>query len=570
MAGDRAVAGDGEPEITLAAIGATAITRRRALIMGAAAGAASLLRARPALARRPARGRARAFGMDVGPGDFDGAVSRVLRAPRRFDVVGVRAADAVRGRLEVRVRRRGGRFSPWVPLAVHGDHAPDTGSGERASDPVWAGGCHELQLRARRGVRGALRLHFVAVPTVARASRPTARAAAGPKQAAPGTPPPIIARDAWGAASVPPRAAPSYGVVTMAFVHHTVTANDYTPEQSASIVLAIAKYHRDTNGWNDIGYNFLVDQYGQVFEGRGGGIDQPVVGAQAQGYNSQSTGVALLGTFTSAAIPEAAMAALTQLLGWKLSVHGVPCEGQLTVISGGGSLNRYPAGRPVALQRISGHRDGDSTSCPGDALYAQLPTVRGRAAALSGPIVPRALITLQTSGGKVLYGDDAVFAGVVSLADASPGSGEAVTIEQRIGGRWVAIAHASTAANGAYVVRLPWHTGGSVRATAAGVTSKVATVNVTPRMSVHRAPRHVRAGRPLRLSGRVRPAVATSVMLELRGRDGRFRRVGSARARVRGTTWRAAVRLRRAGLYRLTPRTSGTGRAPAVFVRAVH
>ena len=72
----------------------------------------------------------------------------------------------------------------------------------------------------------------------------------------------------------------------LAFVHHTVNANDYTPEHSAAIVLGIAKYHRDYNGWNDIGYNFLVDQYGQIFEGRAGGIDQAIVGAQAQGFNS--------------------------------------------------------------------------------------------------------------------------------------------------------------------------------------------------------------------------------------------------------------------------------------------
>ena len=110
-------------------------------------------------------------------------------------------------------------------------------------------------------------------------------------------------------------------------MHHTVTANDYGPEDSAAIVLGIARYHRDSNGWNDIGYNFLVDKYGQVFEGRAGGIDAAVVGAQAQGYNSHSTGVACLGTFTEVAQTEAGMDALARLIGWKLALHGVPVAG---------------------------------------------------------------------------------------------------------------------------------------------------------------------------------------------------------------------------------------------------
>ena len=83
----------------------------------------------------------------------------------------------------------------------------------------------------------------------------------------------VITRTEWGGDSVPPRADPEYGAVQLAFVHHTVTANDYAPEDSAAIVLGIARYHRNSNGWNDIGYNFLVDKYGQVFEGRAGGID---------------------------------------------------------------------------------------------------------------------------------------------------------------------------------------------------------------------------------------------------------------------------------------------------------
>ncbi len=164
----------------------------------------------------------------------------------------------------------------------------------------------------------------------------------------------------------------------VAFVHHTVSANDYGPQDSAGIVLAMAKYHRDTNGWNDLGYNFVVDKYGQIFEGRAGGIDQAVIGAQAQGYNSHSTGIANIGTFTDVGQSDVALDALARLIAWKLPLHGAPVTGQIVVTSGGGDLNRYKSGTPVTLERISGHRDGDATECPGTALYAQLPALRTR------------------------------------------------------------------------------------------------------------------------------------------------------------------------------------------------
>jgi N-acetylmuramoyl-L-alanine amidase len=533
------------------------------------------LLARPLTALgRTVPGRARGFGMDVGLADFEGATSRVLRAPRRFDLIGVRGTRALRGGLEVRVRRDGGRWSPWVGLAAPGDHAPDTGTGDRASDPVWAGGCDELQLRAARSPRHALRIHFVAVPPAAVRRATRARAAATPKQGAaqPGTPPPIIPRAAWGGDTVQPRSAPAYGVVQLAFVHHTVNANDYTPDQSAAIVLGIAKYHRDTNGWNDLGYNFLVDRFGQVFEGRAGGVDAAVVGAHAQGYNDQSTGVAVIGTYTDAPIPEAAMAALAQLLGWKLSLHGVPCEGGLTVLSGGGDLNRYVAGTPVSFQRISGHRDGDKTECPGGALYGQLPELRTRAAALAGPIVARGQISLTPSASKVLYGADAVFAGTVIRPDSTAGAGEVVALQKRASnGSWVTMARGTAGVDGSFVVRVPWRRAGAVRASAAGVTSKVTTIELTPALSTRRTPKHVAAGARVALSGRVRPAMSVAVVLERQGSDGRFRRVASIRGRVSKTTWRAAVRLRRPGLYRLTARTSrkdGDARGTPVYVRA--
>ena len=109
----------------------------------------------------------------------------------------------------------------------------------------------------------------------------------------------------------PPRKKPAYAdALRFAVVHHTAGSNSYSRAQSASIVRGIERYHVLANGWDDIGYNFLVDKYGQVFEGRWGGVDRNVVGAHAQGFNQGSAGVALIGTYDSASITPAARAAL--------------------------------------------------------------------------------------------------------------------------------------------------------------------------------------------------------------------------------------------------------------------
>ena len=276
------------------------LTRRQALEAGALAAAAVSLRpAVPALAA----GDDLVFELDL-----DGVLARgattasaggwrttpVLRAPRRFDLMGLVWARGSHAEAQLRARRGGRRWTRWVTLHPLGDHRPDHGSLPSGTDPAFTGAADEFQLRLR-GVPRELRARFVrAQPTARLATRLSRRG----RRAQAGAPPAIIPRSAWGGDSVPPREPPIYGEVQLAFVHHTVTANDYAPEESAGIVLSIARYHRNSQGWNDIGYQFLVDKYGQVFEGRAGGIDQAVVGAQAQGWNSTSTGIACLGDFT--------------------------------------------------------------------------------------------------------------------------------------------------------------------------------------------------------------------------------------------------------------------------------
>jgi hypothetical protein len=558
---------------------APSLTRRRALTLGAAAGLSSLLSR--AVPTAWARGAAvpRSFGLAVTPGDFDArGRSAVLRAPARFDLLGARGEGRAGLGLEVRVRPRGGAWSPWVPLGAGHHHRPDTGTGAHASDPVWVGGADELQLRAVRRPRSALQLHFVAVPGAAK--RHGARASAAVAHAAQaGAQPAIITRAAWGGDGVKPRSAPSYGDVQVAFVHHTVSANDYGPQDSAGIVLAMAKYHRDTNGWNDLGYNFVVDKHGQIFEGRAGGIDQAVIGAQAQGYNSHSTGIANIGTFTDAGQSDVALDALARLIAWKLPLHGAPVSGQIVLTSGGGELNRYKSGTPVTLERISGHRDGDATECPGAALYAQLPVLRTRAAAIA-PAVPVGVVglTMDLPGAtSVVYGEALAVAGALKRGDGSPIAGQRVLVQKQGKSGWVTVARTQSGDDGAWTASVPWRAAGRVRARAAVTgTTAAATegvqVGCTPALSAKARTTRIKAGRSLAVSGTVRPPAPVVVTVEKQGSDGKWRKVATTTIRPRRARFTAAVALKRPGLYRLTPRTgSGATKASAaaLYVRAV-
>src|SRR6185369_1940954 len=131
-------------------------------------------------------------------------------------------------------------------------------------------------------------------------------------------------RSGWRADESIRRAPPLYApAIQLAIVHHTAGANSYTRSQSAAIVRAIEIYHVKGNGWNDIGYNFLVDKYGQIFEGRYGGITRNVVGAHAQGFNTGSTGIALIGNYQSGTPTAVQLAALEKLIAWRLDLAHV-------------------------------------------------------------------------------------------------------------------------------------------------------------------------------------------------------------------------------------------------------
>jgi hypothetical protein len=400
----------------------------------------------------------------------------------------------------------------------------------------------------------------------------------------PGGAPAIVPREAWGAEQCgAPRFPAAYGSVQAAFVHHTVNANDYGPQDSAAIVLAICRYHRNVKHWRDIGYNFLVDRFGQIFEGRAGGIDQAVVGAQAQGYNGVSTGVANIGTFSGVAQTPAAVRATAQLLAWKLTLHGVPVEGQVTVLSRGGPSNRYPAGTPVTFERISGHRDADSTSCPGDGLYAQLPEIRSLAAKLAAelpPLVPPSgTVTLGTADATLAYPQPAQLSGRVAGPDGAGLAGATVSIQIATAGGFSTLVRVLSAADGTWSAQLETQYTRTLRALvrlpdASVATSKLLVVRVAPRIGVL-APRRVVARRPFTVSGTIRPLRAGVALVVAReGSDGAYRTVARLALRPAYGRFAATLRLRRPALYRLRIESRGdvrnaAGRSRDAYLRAV-
>ena len=312
------------------------------------------------------------------------------------------------GSVEYRTRRLHGAWRAWRTA-----DADEYRSGAwRDGNLEWTGASAAVQFRVR-GVIHRLRSYELWSRVEAVPSRSVASA----------DQPAIVSRAAWGANEEIVRANPVIApAIKLAVVHHTAGTNNYTPAQSAAIVRGIELYHVKGNGWNDIGYNFLVDRYGTVYEGRGGGIDKNVVGAHALGFNFGTVGVSLMGNFSGATPTKAQQDALVKLLAWRLDVAHVDPLSTVVYTSGGNA--KWRAGKPVTLRAISGHRDTGPSECPGGGAYGLLPSIAKRVSltglpklyspavigALGGPIRFQARlstslawsVTIANSSGKTV------------------------------------------------------------------------------------------------------------------------------------------------------------------------
>ncbi|MFF3325044.1 peptidoglycan recognition protein [Streptomyces sp. NPDC002889] len=194
--------------------------------------------------------------------------------------------------------------------------------------------------------------------------------------------PAIVSRAAWGADEGMVRQRAAYtGAVSAVFIHHTGHPNGYDCADVPDMLRAVQADHVRGEGWDDIGYNFVVDRCGTIYEGRAGGIGRPVRGAHAKGFNADSVGIAALGTFDpGATVPQALEEGIAKVAAWKLRPGANP-RGTVRLVSTNDE-SKYKKGEPAELHVISGHRDSYRTLCPGDALYKRLPAIREAVARL--------------------------------------------------------------------------------------------------------------------------------------------------------------------------------------------
>jgi hypothetical protein len=214
---------------------------------------------------------------------------------------------------------------------------------------------------------------------------------------------PVRNRADWGADERMRRGAPAYAsTVSAVVVHHTAGGNDYGPADVPARLRADYAYHVRSRGWSDLGYNLVVDRFGRLWEGRAGGIGRAVVGTHAQGFNTGTLGVSVMGDYTRAPADAAVVDALARVAAFAGRTWRFDPAGWVNLRSGGSP--RYGKGAVVPLPRVHGHRDTGRTACPG-SLYDQMQVVRDKGRQLlvgpPPPPPPPTLTALTITGAPV-------------------------------------------------------------------------------------------------------------------------------------------------------------------------
>jgi uncharacterized protein with LGFP repeats len=341
-----------------------------------------------------------------------GETIREIHQDTPFSLVALTADDLTGTSARVRAKKSDGGWGPWYEAEAMAGVGPDNPAPGAldGTEPVFVGRTTTVQIAVTRPVATSPapppadhRPELGYVPANVEQPLPQNVNAVliSPPQApvdslpppsavtAPGVPPQIIPRAGWGADERMRCPNPQYdSLIRAGIVHHTAGSNDYAPEDSAGIIRSIYEYHTRTLGWCDIAYNALVDKYGQVFEGRAGGIDKPVEGAHTGGFNRDTWGVAMLGNFDLVPPTAIQLRNTGRLLGWRLGLDHINPKGTVVLASDGSSFSKFPIGATPTLPTIFTHRDVGVTECPGNAAYAAMNEIRDIAARFNDPPGP--------------------------------------------------------------------------------------------------------------------------------------------------------------------------------------
>jgi len=332
------------------------------------------------------------------------AASVRIAKPASLVAVTADAAFPAGTSVQVRVKEKSG-WSRWTTLHVDPEHGPDPGTPEArgarpGSDPLMTVDAKKAQVRIDtpsgrlpKGTELTL-VNAPSAPSDLRTSRVSALATVGQ--------PPIVTRAQWGADESLRGRAPVYSqTVSAGFVHHTASTSNYSAAQAAAQVRAIYAYHTKSLNHSDIDYNFLVDRFGRLYEGRAGGMDRPVMGAHTAGFNDNTFAVSALGNFETFAPSAGDMASIkdsvARLFAWKLGLHGVNPAATVKLVSAGYiKATRYPKGSVATISATSSHQTVNYTSCPGKHLQAQLSSIRGMGAGYSDVVISAPSPAAQT------------------------------------------------------------------------------------------------------------------------------------------------------------------------------
>ncbi|MEO5851218.1 MAG: N-acetylmuramoyl-L-alanine amidase [Nocardioides sp.] len=325
--------------------------------------------------------------------------------------------------------RIGGSWTDWQQVPVLHDR-PDAEPGVRqivGTELTWIGDTDGIQVRVS-GQRPADLTLVLLYPQarsgdrIASSTSPFSEVGSAEAAASGSVPPPVIlSRSDWGADESwrdgEPRVNPT---IQQMHVHHTANSNDYAESDVPALIRGMYRYHTKSLGWSDLAYNFVVDQFGRVWQGRAGDAATAVRGAHTLGFNASSCGVAVIGNYDLVAPSAAAVRGIVELSAWKLDRYDRDPTGVTGVVSEGS--DKFPAFRTVTLPVIDGHRDTNDTSCPGQLLYTVLPRIRNRTKRrIARAAAPLAITILQgsvVSGSAVLGQALTVTPGVFQPADS--------------------------------------------------------------------------------------------------------------------------------------------------------